>query len=206
MNIALLSKLAWLIVENPHSLLTKIFKAKYERFQGWWSCKKSAIDSSIWKGVMVGMKHLQNKICSSVGSEKCILIGFDPWVPGVLDMILRINPWYQSPLWVSEMIGGILNLSTVCFTVMMQNAYWLFLLLKVIKLISFYIMSSNGQVSVNKAYSVITEEHMHGASLAIKWHKWWKIKIAPRLLLLGWKIARNILPTKDSLVQRCYIC
>lgn len=36
----------------------------------------------------------------------------------------------------------------------------------------FYIVSSNGQFSAKKAHSAITEEHVHGASLAINWHKW----------------------------------
>lgn len=35
-----------------------------------------------------------------------------------------------------------------------------------------------------------------------QWRRWWKVPIEPRLLLLGWRLFKNSLPTRDNLAKK----
>lgn len=57
-------------------------KAKYEKDQGWWRCRKPASAPRVWNGVENGINTLKDNICCAIGSGTTITLGLDPWVPG----------------------------------------------------------------------------------------------------------------------------
>lgn len=66
-------------------------------------------------------------------------------------------------------------------------------------------MMQNGNFSVERAYEHISSVGNHRHHLLINWSKRWKLKTPPRLLLFGWKLARNLLPTRANLISRTII-
>lgn len=82
MNEALLTKLAWRILQNPSSLLAKVFKTKYKKDKGWWPCSKSASASLVWKGLHTGLNSDKNNACWAIGLGTSVSLVLDPWEPG----------------------------------------------------------------------------------------------------------------------------
>lgn len=107
MNIILLSKIAWRIISQPKSLLARVFKSKYEKDRGWWNECKAKNTSYTWKGILIGLKTLDNKVRWSVGSGQRIRIGIDPWVLNIDGFIPRINLRFQLCLfWPVVVLGN----------------------------------------------------------------------------------------------------
>lgn len=59
-----------------------------------------------------------------------------------------------------------------------------------------------GKFTVKSCYNYLLTRRNRSPSF--DWRPWWKMKLPQRLLLFGWKIGRNCLPTKDNLIRRHY--
>lgn len=94
MNLVLLTKVAWRILTQPVSLLSKVYRAKYVRSNGWWSSTCIGNQSFVWKSIIKGIHILKGNVCWSIGDGKNVQIGLDPWVPGVPLFCPTINPRY----------------------------------------------------------------------------------------------------------------
>lgn len=57
-----------------------------------------------------------------------------------------------------------------------------------------------GKFTVKSCYNYLLTRRNRSPSF--DWRPWWKMKLPQRLLLFGWKIGRNCLPTKDNLIRR----
>lgn len=80
-NECFLTKLAWRIVANPSSLLSRLFDAKYNKGKGWWS-RGNIIAPTVctaceaWRGIRVGLKNLVNQLRWVVGNGRKVNLIF----------------------------------------------------------------------------------------------------------------------------------
>lgn len=74
-NIALLAKQSWRILQNPHSLLARIYKAKYFSKTALLEAKKGHRPSHAWKSIIQGNSLISRGIKWIVGDGKTIRVG-----------------------------------------------------------------------------------------------------------------------------------
>ncbi|XP_026384372.1 uncharacterized protein LOC113279955 [Papaver somniferum] len=81
LNHALLTKMAWRICTQSDLLCVKVLKEKYFKDEDFLHIQKDKSNSSyIWRGVEVGLKHLQENTCMEVYNGKKTRIWLDNWI------------------------------------------------------------------------------------------------------------------------------
>lgn len=92
MNLAFLMKLAWRIVFEPLSLISRIITPKYGRCSSWWKSKpKPTATSKLASGICASLKVLNKNCLQKIGNGSSVYLGTNPWVPFALDLIPRLN-------------------------------------------------------------------------------------------------------------------
>lgn len=86
-NDALLAKLSWRIVENPHSLLARILIGKYCPSESFLKCKPTASSSHGWRSLLVGRDLLNNQLGWAIGNGLSINIWDDPWLSATTQLL-----------------------------------------------------------------------------------------------------------------------
>ncbi|OAP07096.1 hypothetical protein AXX17_AT3G36950 [Arabidopsis thaliana] len=88
-NIALLTKQGWRILQNPHSLMARIFKTKYFPKQSLLETEATNHSSYAWKSILQGAKLLSHGLKYLVGNGHNIKVSKDNWpsITGVEDAI-----------------------------------------------------------------------------------------------------------------------
>lgn len=80
-NIALLTKQSWRIMQNPSSLLARVYKAKYYAKTTLLQATKKWSSSYAWKGILQENKLLKHGIKWVVGNGEHIQAWKDQWLP-----------------------------------------------------------------------------------------------------------------------------
>lgn len=151
-------------------------------------------------------------MCWSIGDGKNVQIGLDPWVPGVPLFCPTINPRYacletkkfkslclRSERWNSQLIKQIFvpeDAKAILNLVPPRSGsngklQW--------------IHSKSGMFSVKDVYRYLNcgrNGQRNQVNPSNLWKLWWKMKLPPRLLLLGWKIGCASLATKVNLRRK----
>lgn len=79
-NDALLAKIGWRLVTEPHSLLAQVLLGKYGRFTPFMDCSISSNASHGWHSIMVGREILRKGLGWVIGSGDTVRIWKDPWL------------------------------------------------------------------------------------------------------------------------------
>ena len=80
MNVALLTKMAWLVASNNEKLCVKVLKAKYARNNDWLKGNKVRSASWVWRSIENCSSLISKGRCLSVGSGQSIYVWMEPWV------------------------------------------------------------------------------------------------------------------------------
>ncbi|XP_062028618.1 uncharacterized mitochondrial protein AtMg00310-like [Rosa rugosa] len=81
-NQALLAKQGWRILQNPDSLIDRMYKAKYFPNCGFMEAKGRGKSSSYaWKSIMHGRELLRKGIRLQIGNGSQAYVWTDPWLP-----------------------------------------------------------------------------------------------------------------------------
>lgn len=81
MNIALLSKLTWMMSNNGNSLWVRSLKAKYLKGNSIFEVKKKNSNSFGWKSILEGTKPILKGARFKLGNGSGINPLSDPWIP-----------------------------------------------------------------------------------------------------------------------------
>lgn len=82
-NKALLAKQVWRILDQPHCLLARVFKARYFPKSDVLSAKIGAYPSFTWRSICIAREVIGDGVLWRVGKGDRINIWNDPWLPGI---------------------------------------------------------------------------------------------------------------------------
>jgi hypothetical protein len=213
-NLAMIAKQGWKIMTNPHSLVAKIYKARYFPNSSFFESKIGHNPSYAWRGIWKARQILMCGCRWSIGSGTTIKVMGDPWLRGS-------DAWTPSP-----QIQGVYNLNVSdllipntkswdkvkvesLFPLHVANNIVETPLLNVIeedKLI--WRDNTNGNYSVRSGYKVLMEATKHevNSSQHDDWLRLWKIQAPPKTKHLLWRICRGCLPSRVRLQEKHIHC
>ncbi|KAA3475053.1 reverse transcriptase [Gossypium australe] len=84
-NIAMLAKQGWRLLENPTSLVSRVFKAKYFPIIDFLNSQLGNRNSYVWRSIWAARGILEKGLIWKVGTGTSISIGNDAWVPDLVN-------------------------------------------------------------------------------------------------------------------------
>ncbi|KAA3483545.1 reverse transcriptase [Gossypium australe] len=87
-NIAMLAKQGWRLLENPTSLVARVFKAKYFPKSNFLNSQLGNRNSYVWRSIWAARGILEKGLIWNVGTSTSISIGNDAWVPDLIIIFL----------------------------------------------------------------------------------------------------------------------
>ena len=80
-NLAMLAKQGWRLLENPNSLVARMYKAKYYPYGDVLKAGLGSSPSFTWRSLMQGLEVMKKGTRWRVGNGKLIHIWEDKWLP-----------------------------------------------------------------------------------------------------------------------------
>jgi hypothetical protein len=211
-NLSLITKLGWKMTTNTDCLWVKQLQKKYIKYGDFLSSPTSYSASWLWKGIQKIKPFLLSGACLKVSRNSAAPIWSSNWVP----TIPSFKPGPKFPLnkhlpalLVRDLIDP--NLA-IWKTSAIHNLFDSISAIEILKIrISdeigtdyLWTPSTTGKFTVSSAYRFISEVSSNNAASSNSpqfWKSLWKLNLNDRLRLFLWKIAWNILPTKERLSQ-----
>jgi hypothetical protein len=209
LNNSLLARLGWKLTSNQPLLWVDALRGKYlKNGVSFLNAPPNLSSSWIWKGLLKNRKVVQKGACIAISSGLNVEVWQSPWIPlnpnfrpspnanlvslptfNVADLVLA-----DGCSWNASLLADLFDPSTV------QN------------ILSIYLPqhrgldkwtwapSPSGTFSVKSAHELSAIPGGRTSPLAeVAWLSLWGLKIQARLKHLLWKIAWNILPSRDNI-------
>ncbi|PNX79261.1 ribonuclease H [Trifolium pratense] len=214
-NLAMIAKQGWNIMTKPHTLVSRLYKARYFPNSSLFESKIGHNPSYAWRGIWKAREILMNGCRWSIGSGTSIKIMSEPWLRG------QGSVWLPSP-----QIQGVHNFTTndlmlpnmkvwdkekieSIFPMHIANCILETPLLDIIendKLI--WADDMHGQYSVKSGYKLLLTGtgKVDVGSQQKDWSSLWSILAPPKAKHLLWRIVKGCLPTRMRLQERRVPC
>ncbi|XP_061993946.1 uncharacterized protein LOC133711884 [Rosa rugosa] len=82
-NSAMLAKQAWRIINNPSSLIARLYAAKYFPSGTFWTAELHASPSYSWRSILSTRDLIAQGFYWQIGNGEKVRVWCDPWIPGV---------------------------------------------------------------------------------------------------------------------------
>jgi hypothetical protein len=214
-NLTMIAKQGWNILTKPHSLVARIYKARYFPNFSFFDAKIGHNPSYAWRGVWKARQILMHGCRWSLGSGANIRVMSDPWLRGndggwilspqtqgvhnlnVSDlMVLNVKLWDKAkiepifPLHVAKRIIEIPLLESIGD----DKIVW--------------IDNANGAYSVKSGYKVMLKITWKFPEVTQReeWYNLWKIRAPPKAKHLLRRIIMGCLPTRIRLQKKRVLC
>lgn len=207
-NLALLTRLAWRLIENPDKLWCIILKHKYFPNSEPLKYKKKSVKSWVWTSICKGLDIIRENHCWQLGNGNDIEIWFDKWLPEGEIPKPRNSNNTQLVSKVSYLIDGQGNwnlnlihnvfdndtvesiklLEPVCDSTRKNTLKW--------------ISTKDGVVSVKSAYNFLCNRN--NVTLPVEWKGIWNLSIMPIVKIFLWKTLSECLPVREILGKHTY--
>ncbi|KAM6591439.1 hypothetical protein CsatA_014044 [Cannabis sativa] len=206
-NLAMLGKQAWRLVSNEHSLVSRVYKARYYSHGSFLTASLGPNPSFIWKSIFETQELIKKGARRVVGPGTSISIQFDPWLedtshPWVTTIANGMEQWKVNNLmvpgercWDLEVISDIFNdrdKELILKTNIVQEStidtwYWS--------------LDLQGFYTVREAYHLLHQADVTNISdFEIKiWKIAWKLQVPPKVHQLMWRALTGCLATKVQL-------
>jgi hypothetical protein len=207
-NLALIAKLRWKLLTNTDCLWVHQLLGKYIKYGDFLSSLAPSTASWLWKGIQK-IKHI-------ISTGACLrvswLLSSPIWTSNWIPTIPSFKPHPKFPLnrnFPSLQIMDLINPDSLSWKVSSLHA--LFDSTSASEILKIRIStdptpqfiwtpSTSGSFSTSSLYSLITASSPTSSSVSSPfWKSIWKLNLNDRLRLFLWKIAWNILPTKEHL-------
>jgi ribonuclease HI len=214
-NLAMIAKQGWNIISKPHTLVARLYKARYFPNSTLFDSKIGHNPSYAWRGIWKARQILIHGCRWSIGNGNNINIMGEPWlrdkeqawIPspqerGVynLKVVDLMHPDLKS--WDHEKIQAIFSDHIAKCIIDIP----LFNLIEEDKLI--WVDSTHGQYSVRSGYNLMMNISGRFKDQANNedWNGLWKIRAPPKAKHLLWRMCKDCLPTRSRLQSRCVPC
>ncbi|CAL1353631.1 unnamed protein product [Linum trigynum] len=225
-NVAMLGKQAWKILQDPASLLARLYKARYHPSADFLNASAGSRPSWAWQGVLEGRALLKRGLRWQIGCGTAVRILDDPWLPSsppsspmLLPGVILQNQFVASlihPLtrtWNSELIRASFEAESVqwILSIPLPSAP------RPDKLIWHF--SATGQYTVKTGYHLLSSgRHLEFDPLPPFlnqqfWKFLWNLPIPPKLKVFLWRVVRGFLPMRQILkgkslcdTDTCLVC
>ncbi|KAL5740942.1 hypothetical protein ACOSQ2_030122 [Xanthoceras sorbifolium] len=211
-NRAMLAKQGWRLLTSPTSLAAKVLKARYFPSSSFFDSTVGNHPSFIWRSILWGRDVLKLGTRWRVGNGSNILVYEDPWIPrpSLFKVFSpRVFPAGASVAGLLS-VGGVWNEDLVRCSFLPEEAE----IILSIQLSSVSCQDSllwhydkRGEFTVRSAYKLAAEAFGKniGSSSAGPdpwWKALWSLHIPSKVKFFGWKVCKNILPTRGCLKSR----
>ncbi|XP_060964883.1 uncharacterized protein LOC133033858 [Cannabis sativa] len=206
-NLAMLGKQAWRLVTQDHSLVSRVYKARYYPHGTFLRASLGPNPSFIWKSIFETQELIKKGARRVVGPGTNVSVQFDPWLaddsnPWVTSTVEGMATWTVDNLmvvgdrvWDIEVISDIFNdrdKESILKTTIDQETpfdtwYWH--------------MDLHGIYTVKEAYRLMHHAEVTNISdFEIKiWKIAWKLQVPPKVHQLMWRALSGCLATKVQL-------
>jgi hypothetical protein len=221
LNLALLAKQGWRLIQNPESLCARVLKSKYYPKGDLLNTVFSTDASPVWRGIEHGLELLKKGLIWRVGNGKNIQIQRDQRIPRN-EGLRSANFIRRSRLrWVNQLI---LPESKEWNSELIGNIFYPFDAEEILKMkipsaevddcIAWH-YEKNGVFSVRSAYKLAASLNCNTAAGASSsgcgvgnrsiWDVIWKLNAPERIKIFGWRIATGTLATKKNKCRRTIV-
>ncbi|XP_062021164.1 uncharacterized protein LOC133737669 [Rosa rugosa] len=212
-NTAMLAKQSWRVVNNPTSLVARIYKAKYYPDTTFWLTEASASPSFSWRSLFSTREFLRQSSYWQIGNGLSVDIWSDCWVPGVPDYKPVDNGIASLEVrQVSELLNqaGRWNELLIRQMFPMKEAEAILSIpisSRVVDDRVVWRMEKNGKFTVKSAYrqdfSMSNSRSPFQVSVGVNfWKKIWKVVIPNSAKVHIWRVCHNILPSLERLASK----
>ncbi|KAH9686509.1 putative reverse transcriptase/RNA-dependent DNA polymerase [Citrus sinensis] len=217
-NIAMLGKQCWKLMTHPHSLVARIFKARYYPRSSFTDATVGFNRRYTWRLIMAAKHVVVKGSRIQIGSGQQIQINKDPWLPDadnrfittVLDDSLATTmvnslmvPGQRQ--WDNDLVANIFNtrdaalILQVPLSTRQDDDRW------------FWLADTKGKFTVRSCYNVLNSA-LNSSNTKV-WKFLWGLEVPGKVKHFIWRALINVLPTADSLLSRkvdvsliCPIC
>ncbi|XP_018853114.2 uncharacterized protein LOC109015083 [Juglans regia] len=226
-NLAMLAKQAWRIIQHPLSLVSRVLKLKYFPHSTFGEAKVGHRPSYIWRSVLATKSLIEKGSIWRVGNGCNIKIWVDKWLPQTAsgkvesarqdsDIQARVSSLIDpdTKTWNLPQIEEVLGEEEAKLIIQIPlNASHI-----LDKLI--WRSATDGLFTVRRAYHLHKElraqaqgQSSNREQLSEEWKVLWKLNVLPATKNFLWKACRNGLPTLSNLYKKritekpwCPIC
>lgn len=206
-NLAMLGKHVWNFIQNPESLVARIFKARYFPNTHVLNAVRNGGSSFIWSGICAAKDELKKGFRWVVGNGKHIHVGSDPWIVGkenyklddgyVIDTNMKVED-LLCPIrggWNTEKVNSLFNETDAGAILSLRiprsdtpdRVAWM--------------NTVDGCYTVKFGYKLwqddnkkcFTNENSGG------WRKIWKLQVPAKVKFFLWRFCRNNIPVRSLL-------
>jgi hypothetical protein len=211
-NLSLITKLGWKMISNTYYLWVWQLQNKYIKYENFLSSPVSSSASWLWKGIQKIKPILLAGACLKVSRFSSAPIWSSNWVPTIPSF--KPGPKFT----LNKNLPALLVRDLIDHTIASWNApsiYNLFDSIPAKEILKIRITidptinyiwtpSTSGNFSISSAYCFIFDYMSNDASssnFSQFWKAIWKLNLNDRLKIFIWKIAWNMLLTKECLRQ-----
>jgi hypothetical protein len=214
-NLAMIAKQGWNIMTKPHTLVARIYKARYFPNSSFFDSKIGHNPSYAWRGIWKARQVLMKGCRWSIGGGNSIKVMGDPWLRD------KDGAWLPSP-----QIQGVHNFTVHDLMIpnlkmwdkmKLESLFPSYIVNRIMETPLFdmvendkltWIDSPYGLYSVKSGYKLL--RHISGkddtTSTNNGWQSLWKINAPPKAKHLLWRVCKECLPTRVRLQGRGVSC
>jgi len=213
---ALLVKQCWRLLQNPHSLVAQIMKAKYYLHGSPLEvplCKKP---SFVWRSITSARELLKDELVWRIGSGENVNIWSDKWLPTPTTYAIQSSRHTFSEY---AKVVELIDPDTKGWNVpLLKNIFWMeeAMLISQIPLsryrqpdVLYWRGTTTSNFTVKSAYHLEKEHierHKVGVSTCYEpsdfWKLLWDMKVQKSIKMFLWKACKDIFPAKVNLQKR----
>jgi hypothetical protein len=214
-NLSMIAKQGWNIMTKPHTLVAKLYKARYFPNSSFFDSKIGHNPSYAWRGIWKSRQILMHGCRWSIGNGTNIKVMGEPWlrhkeetwvpspqVQGVYNITVNELMHPNEKLWDKNKIDSLFDPHVAKRILDIP----LFSMIDEDKLV--WVDSMYGEYSVKSGYNLcMTISGKFPLSAHDEdWDSLWKIHAPPKAKHLLWRICKGCLPTRTRLQERCVPC
>ena len=224
-NLALLAKQGWRILQQPNSLVHRVYKAKYFPKKTFLDAQVGRRPSFVWRSILAARDIIKKGSQWCIGNGQRIHIWNESWIPSQSSS-KALNPW--KPQYKEVMVANLINtdrrswdaakVRSILIPHEAETVLGIPISYRLPENSVIWAGTSNGCFTVKSAYGVaqnclkeVSSRPDMGSSsdnskMKAIWKMVWQMECPNKIKYFMWRACRNILPTRNRLKVKGVDC